>query len=151
MIDRDDHEKISIRKQRMNAVPEVSQEEKNRAILRILNSDSDAEIELEDDYEIGKIHYQYKVNDEVMFQYRTGICAKTYEEFQSAINQLGEDILNQRVKITIHKVDQIWEDVPSPTMEEIQRASEIVDQSNPIEIQIPKPQSVDSSEIVVVI
>ena len=119
MIAREDHPKPQrlYLKARLNtmSVEEVTHED---------NQQSDEQFnqysQSDDCYErIGYYHYQRFDNGELDSQFRTPICVANCIDLHKAMMQIEEQILNKEITITIHKKVEYFDDIPSPSIEEL--------------------------------
>ena len=139
MIDRDDHPKVTCKQIRMDMITGRIEEEIKDSIVN-QNSNSESE---DQEILIGKYHYKCSINGEIEHEYVTEAVTKNLNDFKLSMEQIGEQILNGEITITIERNVEFWDDVPSPTQDEIENAIRIMDQSNTIEIEVPEHQITD--------
>ena len=143
MIERDDHPKVTARQIRLNMITGNFDESTKEPIESQSNSIADSKSEI-NDFRFGTFHYKKTIDDEVKEEYSVGMFANSYAEFESKLLQLGEQIVDGEITLTAHKHDKWYDDIDPPSPENLEKAIAIMDDSNPIDIVIPDPQSIDS-------
>ena len=83
----------------------------------------------------GRFHYEHRVNGELDHQYDGHIVYSNRRELHQSMQFLEQEIFDGNVTITIKKVKEDWDDIPSPTPEDLEAAIQIMDQ-----IQLPDPE-----------
>ena len=135
MLTKEDHPKVTGKKLHMNMITGQIAVEKNESI-----PDSDSNLEIQ----FGKYHYKRIDNGVVDQEFTVPVVVKSLQDLTITMEQLKRQILYGEIQITIEKIVTYNDDVPSPTESDIEKAIRISEESNPIEIEIPETQSIDS-------
>ena len=141
MITKADHKPIRYLDVRMNTMqvtpvqePKLSPSEDSNAID---NPNSDLE---SDCFRFGNKHYIHKINGEVDNEYNVGIWVKNSHDLHVSMQQIENEILAGRITITINEIHEDWDDIPSPTQEDLDRAIAICDRYKLPDPIVPKTQ-----------
>ena len=90
--------------------------------------------------QLGHYHFKRTDNGEVDQEFTVPIIVESMEDFDSTMNQLKQKILDGEIQITIEKHTEYWDDIPSPSQEDLEAAIQIMDQIQLPDPEVPRPQ-----------
>ena len=93
---------------------------------------------------IGHYHYKRMVNGDIDQEFNVPIVVESTADLDSTISQIRQKIVDGEIQITIHKKTEYWDDIPSPSQEDLDRAIAICDSIPMPDPIVPETQQTNS-------
>ena len=103
------------------------------------NSESKSEF---NELSIDIYHYKRVINGETDQEFTAPIVVNSIEDLKISIQQIQQQIVDGEITITIHKTVEFYDDIPSPTTEDVEKVIEIMDNYQLPSPDVPKPQQI---------
>ena len=145
MIAKPDHPKRSIKERILDPHYRITEEEWQEYLQSIRDANPNSNLNDDDTRELkvlGRYHYIHRINGELNNEFNVRIVVETEEDFKLTMRTIEDYLRTGEITITINKIIEDWDDIPSPPQEQLEKAIEI---ANQFKLELPPVPEVEKT------